>query len=87
MSYLWRTFDFIAPYNDLLHGVRNQFKVLKIPTECDELAEASSKQKQAEATNRQCHEDQEYSSPPAHRKCNDPGICVTLYLCLCSFLQ
>ena len=51
-------------------------------------AEASrSKQKQAEATNRQCHEDQEYSSPRAHRKCNDPGICVTLYLCLCSFLQ
>ena len=42
---------------------------------------------QAEATNRQCHEDQEYSSPRAHRKCNDPGICVFLYLCLCSFLQ
>ena len=39
------------------------------------------------ATDRQRHEDQESSSPRAHRKCNDPGICVFLYLCLCSFLQ
>ena len=39
------------------------------------------------ATDRQRHEDPESSSPRAHRKCNDPGICLTLYLCLCSFLQ
>ena len=39
------------------------------------------------ATDRQRHEDQESSSPRAHRKCNDPGICVISYLCLCSFLQ
>ena len=44
---------------------------------CDELAVA---------TDRQRHEDQEYSSPPAHCKCNDPGIFVFLYLCLFLFL-
>ena len=46
-------------------------------TGCDELAVA---------TDRQRHEDQEYSSPPAHCKCNDPGISVFLYLCICVFL-
>ena len=30
----------------------------------------------AVATERQSHEDQEYSSPRAHCKCNDPGIFV-----------
>ena len=39
------------------------------------------------ATDQQCHEDPESSFPRAHRKCNGPGICVFLYLCLFSFLQ
>ena len=39
---------------------------------------------QAEATNRQCHEDQEYSSPPAHCKYNDQGI---VYFCICVFVS
>ena len=43
------------------------------PTGCDKLAVA---------TDRQRHEDQEYSSPRAHCKCNDQGICVFLYLCI-----
>ena len=43
-----------------------------------------SKEKQAEATNRQCHEDQEYSSPPAHCKYNDQGI---VYFCICVFVS
>ena len=57
---------------------------------CDEVAVA---------TDRQRHEDQEYSSPRAHCKFNDPGIYVFvfaliltmvqvfLYLCLCLILQ
>ena len=36
----------------------------------------------------QRYADEESSSPRAHCKCNDPGICfVLVYLCLCSFLQ
>ena len=52
-----------------------------LSTGCDELTVA---------TDRQRHEDQEYSSPRAHCKCNDPGTCVLfvlVYLCLCSFLK
>ena len=44
----------------------------------------------AVATDWQRYADQESSSPRAHCKCNDPGICslfVLVYLCLCSFLQ
>ena len=47
-------------------------------------AASRSRQKQAEATNRQCHEDQEYSSPPAHCKYNDQGI---VYFCICVFVS
>ena len=45
-------------------------------------------QAEAVATDQLRHEDQEYSSPCAHCKCNDPGICALFVLVyLCSFLQ
>ena len=48
------------------------------PTGCDELAVA---------TDRQRHEDQEYSSPPAHCKCNDPGILVFVSVLILAMIQ
>ena len=48
------------------------------PTGCDELAVA---------TDRQRHEDQEYSSPPAHCKCNDPGIFVFVSVLILAMIQ
>ena len=47
-------------------------------TGCDELAVA---------TDRQRHEDQEYSSPRAHCKCNDPGIFVFVSVLILAMIQ
>ena len=48
------------------------------PTGCDELAVA---------TDRQRHEDQEYSSPPAHCLCNDPGIFAFVSVLILAMIQ
>ena len=45
---------------------------------CDEVAVA---------TDRQRHEDQEYSSPRAHCKFNDPGICVFVFALILTMVQ
>ena len=63
---LW-TLNIFDKYDVWSIGSRN------LHTGCDELTVA---------TDRQRHEDQEYSSPRAHCKCNDQGICVFLYLCI-----
>ena len=41
----------------------------------------------AVATDRQRHEDQEYSSPRAHCKCNDPGIFVFVSVLILAMIQ
>ena len=48
------------------------------PTGCDELAVAADRQR---------HEDQEYSSPPSHCKCNDPGILVFVSVLILAMIQ
>ena len=73
--------------------VRNQLEVVSTLDLMDQRSNKSSQIDTriiftaAVATDRQRHEDQEYSSLRAHCKCNDPGIWVFGYLCLCSFLQ
>ena len=41
----------------------------------------------AVATDRQLHEDQEYSSSSAHCKCNDPGIFVFVSVLILAMIQ
>ena len=74
--------------------VRNQLEVVSTLDAMDQRSNKSSQVDTriiftvAVATDGQRYADQESSSPRAHCKCNDPGICfVLVYLCLCSFLQ
>ena len=39
------------------------------------------------AADRQSHEDQEYSSPPVHCKCNDPGTFVFVSVLILAIIQ
>ena len=41
----------------------------------------------AVAADRQSHEDQEYSSPPVHCKCNDPGTFVFVSVLILAIIQ
>ena len=56
----------LRPYSSVMNLIGSH----NLSTGCDELTVA---------TDRQRHEDQEYSSPRAHCKCNDPGICAFLF--------
>ena len=39
------------------------------------------------AADRQRHEDQEYSSPPVHCKCNDPGTFIFVSVLILAIIQ
>ena len=39
------------------------------------------------AADRQSHEDQDYSSPPVHCKCNDPGTFVFVSVLILAIIQ